>query len=73
MIVDPANGRIPPLNPEAQKIAAADRDFRLALMQATETWQDQIAGVQRGQIRSQAHAPAHGPSCSLQHRADESP
>jgi hypothetical protein len=37
MVVDPANGRIPPLTPEAQKIAATDRDFRLALMQATET------------------------------------
>ena len=37
MIADPANGRIPPLTPEAQKIAAADQDFRLALLQATET------------------------------------
>src|SRR6266478_1701004 len=37
MIVDPANGRIPPLTPEAEKIAAVDRDFRLALLQATET------------------------------------
>src|SRR5216684_2718143 len=37
MIVDPANGRIPPLTPEAQKIAGADREFRLALLQATET------------------------------------
>jgi hypothetical protein len=37
MIADPPNGRIPPLTPEAQKIAAADRDFRLALLQATET------------------------------------
>jgi hypothetical protein len=37
MIVDPANGRIPPLTPEAQKVATADRDFRLALLQATET------------------------------------
>src|SRR5258708_2088467 len=37
MIVDPANGRIPPLAPEAQKIAGADREFRLALLQATET------------------------------------
>src|SRR5207253_5874679 len=37
LIVDPANGRIPPLTPEAQKVAAADRDFRLALLQATET------------------------------------
>jgi len=36
-IVDPPNGRIPPLTPEAQKTAAADREFRLALLQATET------------------------------------
>jgi hypothetical protein len=37
MIVDPANGRIPPLAPEAQKMVGADREFRLALLQATET------------------------------------
>jgi hypothetical protein len=36
-IVDPANGRIPPLTPEAQKTAAGERQYRLALMQATET------------------------------------
>ena len=37
MIVDPPNGRIPPLTPEARKIVAADAEFRLALLQATET------------------------------------
>ena len=37
LVVDPPNGRIPPLTPEAQKIAAADREFRLALLQSTET------------------------------------
>jgi hypothetical protein len=37
MIVDPPNGRIPPMTPEAQKSAAADREFRLALLRATET------------------------------------
>jgi hypothetical protein len=37
LIVDPPNGRLPPMTREAQKIAAADRDFRLALLQATET------------------------------------
>ena len=37
MIVDPANGRIPQLTPAADKIAAAEREFRLALLQATET------------------------------------
>jgi hypothetical protein len=36
-IVDPSNGRLPPLTPEAQKIGAAEREFRLALLQATES------------------------------------
>jgi len=36
LIVDPPNGRIPSLTPEAQKIAAADREYRLILLQATE-------------------------------------
>src|SRR5437660_9739823 len=36
-IVDPPNGRLPPPTPEAQKTAAAEREFRLALLQATET------------------------------------
>jgi hypothetical protein len=37
MIVDPPDGRIPLLTPQAEKIAAADREFRLALLQSTET------------------------------------
>jgi hypothetical protein len=37
MIVDPPNGRIPALTPVAEKTVAADREFRLALLQATET------------------------------------
>ncbi len=48
MIVDPANGRIPPLTPEAQKIAAADRDFRLALLQATETCKSKSVACRGG-------------------------
>src|SRR5260370_802502 len=48
MIVDPANGRIPPLTTEAQKIAAADRDFRLALMQATETCKTKLPACNGG-------------------------
>jgi hypothetical protein len=39
-IVDPPNGRLPPPTPEAQKSAAAEREFRLALLQATETCKD---------------------------------
>jgi hypothetical protein len=37
LVIDPPNGRIPPLTAEARKAAAADREFRLALLQATET------------------------------------
>jgi hypothetical protein len=37
MVVDPPNGRIPLLIPEAEKLAAADREFRLALLQSTQT------------------------------------
>jgi hypothetical protein len=36
-IVDPPNGRLPALTPEIQKIAAAERAFRVALLQSTET------------------------------------
>jgi hypothetical protein len=37
MIADPPNGRIPAMTPEAAKAAAADRAFRLALLQSTGT------------------------------------
>jgi hypothetical protein len=47
-IIDPPDGRIPPMTPQAQKIAAADRDFRLALMQSTETCKLQHPGCQGG-------------------------
>jgi hypothetical protein len=36
LVVDPPNGRIPPQTPQAQQAAAADREFRLALLQSTE-------------------------------------
>jgi hypothetical protein len=36
-IVDPPNGRLPAVTPEARQIAAAEREFRLALLQATDT------------------------------------
>jgi hypothetical protein len=42
-IVDPPNGRLPPQTPEAQKTAAAEREFRLALLQATETCKNKEA------------------------------
>jgi hypothetical protein len=43
-IVDPANGRLPPLTPAAQKAAVADREFRLALVQSTNTCKNNTPG-----------------------------
>jgi hypothetical protein len=37
MITDPPNGWIPAMTPDAAKAAAADREFRLALLQSTGT------------------------------------
>src|SRR5215831_2484372 len=37
LIVDPPTGLLPALTPQAQKIAAGEREFRLALLQATDT------------------------------------
>jgi hypothetical protein len=37
LITDPPNGRIPAMTPEAAKGAAADREYRLALLQSTGT------------------------------------
>src|SRR5215475_13287812 len=47
-IVDPPNGRVPALTPEAQKTAAADRDYRLALLQSTDTCKKMQAGCAGG-------------------------
>ncbi len=48
LIVAPPNGRMPPLTPEAQKIAAADRDFRLALLQSTDACREKSPACNGG-------------------------
>ena len=48
MIVDPPDGRTPPLTPDIQKQMAAERDFRLALLQATATCKNQEPGCRGG-------------------------
>ena len=48
LIVDPPNGRIPPLTPEAQKITGAEREFRLAMLQSTETCKNKEAACSGG-------------------------
>jgi hypothetical protein len=47
-IIDPPDGRIPPMTPEAQKIAAADRAFRLEFMRATQTCKLKRPGCEGG-------------------------
>jgi hypothetical protein len=39
---------VPPLTPEAQKTAAADREFRLALLQSTDTCKKMLPGCAGG-------------------------
>jgi hypothetical protein len=47
-IVDPPDGRIPSLTPQAQQAAAGDREFRLTLLQATDTCKNELAGCAGG-------------------------
>jgi hypothetical protein len=47
-IVDPPNGRFPPLTAEAQKLAAAEREFRVALLQSTATCKNNEAACSGG-------------------------
>src|SRR5439155_15181440 len=48
LIVDPPDGKTPPLTPEIQKQMAAEREYRLALLQATATCKNQEAGCRGG-------------------------
>jgi hypothetical protein len=48
LIADPPNGRIPPLSPEALKTVAAEREFRLALLQATDACKTKSATCSGG-------------------------
>jgi hypothetical protein len=49
LVVDPPNGRAPSLTPEAQRIAAAEREFRLALLRATDTCKTKSVTCNGGQ------------------------
>jgi hypothetical protein len=50
LIVDPPDGRTPPLTPELQKQQAAEREYRLALLQATDTCKNQEPGCRGGKF-----------------------
>jgi hypothetical protein len=49
LIVDPPDGRIPRLAPEAQKARDALREFQLALLQPTATCKENLPGCAGGQ------------------------
>ena len=55
-IVDPPNGRLPPVTPETQKLAAEERAFRVALLQSTETCKNKEPACNEGK-----YDPAHSP------------
>jgi hypothetical protein len=77
MIVDPADGRMPSLTPQAEKIAAADRDFRLALMQATQTCKLKLPGCAGGKfdptptLRGEELSPRYNTARTNRHAAPE--
>ena len=49
LIVDPPDGRIPPLTPEAQQRRDAIREYQLALLQATDVCRTNLAPCEGGQ------------------------
>jgi len=60
LIVDPPDGRIPPLTPEAQKARTALRQFQLALLQPTAACKEQrpgCAGGQYGPVSTKRNEP----------------
>jgi hypothetical protein len=55
-IADPPNGRLPSLTPEVQKLAAAERAFRVALLQSTGTCKNKEPACNGG-----SYDPARSP------------
>ena len=49
LVVDPPNGRIPALTPEAQELIEAQRDWRLMLLRNTETCRSGASGCRGGE------------------------
>jgi hypothetical protein len=49
LVVEPANGRIPALTPQVQERNRRDREFRLALLQNTDTCKSKAPGCNGGQ------------------------
>jgi hypothetical protein len=61
LIVDPPDGRIPPLTPDVQKQMAAEREYRLALLQNTATCKSQDPGCRGGKYGPPSPKRAEAP------------
>src|SRR3989442_11385709 len=55
MIIDPPDGKIPPLTPEAQKRQATQREYDRALIQNTVVCRDKMPGCERGTYGPPSH------------------
>ena len=66
LIVDPPDGRIPPLTPEAKKRNDAIRDYQLALLQPTDTCKNKLPACAGGKYGPpsplRAEAPPYYPA-----------
>jgi hypothetical protein len=60
-IVDPKNGRLPPMTSEAQRMAGAEREFRLMLLQATEACKNKDADCRGGKYEPKPSAHYEDP------------
>ena len=61
LVVDPADGRIPALTPEAQKRAADFRAFQLALLQATDSCKNKGNSCRGGSYWPASHRRSETP------------
>jgi hypothetical protein len=61
LIVDPPDGKIPPVTPETQKQVAAEREYRIALLQATDTCKNQEPGCPGGKYGPPSAKRAENP------------
>ena len=61
LIVDPPDGKIPPLTPEAQKKRAAMHEYALALMQATDVCKNKLPGCEGGKYGPPSPRRAEAP------------
>jgi hypothetical protein len=61
LVVDPPDGRIPSTTEELQKQMAAEREYRLALLQATTTCKNQEAGCRGGKYGPPSPRRAEAP------------